>query len=188
MITNINLAAPESKKKTILSGRLSLILSGVILALAIGSYGAIIFLANYYSNQKRQVDNQIQIKNAKISGAEFVEQTDFQERLNLLDKILRDHFSFDGYLKNFSKYVLPEVHLTSLSWENSENKVTVLGIADNFDVLSRQLVLLKNSPIVQSLEFKNAAQSSSAENQKGVTFGLSVKLKTQEKAPGKLNN
>ena len=179
MVTNINFAAPEGGKKISFSGKTSLILSGLLLVAVVGVYVTLSFLSVYYSKQEREVESQIQSESAKISGVAFAELADFQERLNLLDKILGDHLYFDGYLRNFSKYILPEVRLTDFSWKSSGNEIILSGVAVNFDVLSRQLILLKNSPIVQSVEFKSATGSSGVEGQSGVIFKLSTKLKKE---------
>jgi Tfp pilus assembly protein PilN len=190
MVTNINFTTPEDKEKIGFSGKISLILSGLLLVLALGIYAVISLFSASYAKQEKETESQIQSENAKIAGAEFTESADFQQRLNLLDKVLEDHFSFDSQLKNFSKYILPEVRLTDFSWEEGENKIVFSGTAPNFDVLSRQLILLKNAPIVQSVEFKKTDQSASTEEQKGmlVSFGISVRLKNQGKDSSRLSN
>lgn len=179
MVTNINLAAPESKKKINLSGKTSLVLSVLLLVIAIGIYAAIRFFSNRYINQGKQIESQVQAEKANISGPEFTEMADFQERLNLIDKILGDHIYFDSYIKNFSKYILPEVRLTKFDWKDRENKIAISGTTTNFDTLSRELILLKNSPIVQSVEFGGATELSGAEGQSGVAFSLSAKIKKE---------
>lgn len=179
MVTNINLVSPESGKKVSLTGKTTLILSVLLLLLTIGIYVAVRFLSNYYLREKNQVENQIQEESAKISGLEYAELADFQERLNLAENILGDHAYFDSYLKNFSKYVLSDVRLTSLDWKDRGGEVAILGMAANFDALSRELILLKNSPMIQSVEFKNATESSSTEGQSGVKFDLTAKIKKE---------
>lgn len=179
MVTNINLVSSESEKKASLTGKTTLILSALLLLLTIGIFAAVSFLSNYYLREKEQVESQIQTESAKISGPEYAEMADFQERLNLVDKILGDHIYFDSCLKNFSKYILPEVRLTEFNWKGEGNEIAVSGITTNFDTLSRELILLKNSPIIQSVEFKNAMESLSAEGQSEITFGLTAKMKKE---------
>ena len=179
MVTNINLAAPESQNKINLTGKASLFLSLFLLLLAIGIYGGVSFLSSYYLNGKNQIENKIQAESARISGPAYAEVTDFQERLSLIDKIIEDHVYFDSYIKNFSKYVLPEVRLTSFDWKGEDSELALSGIATNFDTLSRELILLKNSPIIQSVEFKSATESSGTEGQSGVKFDLTAKIKKE---------
>jgi Tfp pilus assembly protein PilN len=179
MVTNINLASPESEKKVVFSGKVSLILSLVLLFLAVGIYAAVSFISNRYKSENAQIENQIQTENAKISGPEYAEMADFQEKLNLIEKVLEDHVYFENYIKNFSKYVLPEVRLSKFDWKNEGSEVAVSGIAPNFDTLSKELILLKNSPLIQSVEFKSAAESSNSEGQSGINFELSANIKKE---------
>jgi len=179
MVTNINLAAPESEKKINLSGKASLVLSVLLLIATVGIYAGVSFLASRYLNEKEQIENQIQMMSAKISGPEYAEMADFHEKLDLAGKILEDHIYFDSYIKNFSKYILPEVRLTKFDWKGEGNEIAISGTTANFDTLSRELILLKNSPIVQSVDFDSATESSGAEGQSGVTFSLTAKIKKE---------
>ncbi len=177
MVTNINLVAPESEKKTVLSGKTSLVLSVLILFSAIAAYAVVSVLSGSYLKQKNQVENLIKTENEKISGSKYADMADFQERLNLVGEILDDHLYLNSYVKNFSKYVLPEVHLLSFSSKSSGEEISLSGIAPNFDAVSREIILLKNSPIVQSVEFNSATETSGTEGQSVVSFGLTVKIK-----------
>ena len=179
MVTNINLASPESEKKIVFSGKVSLILSLTLLFLAIGIYAAVSFISSRYKSENIKIETQIRTENAKISGPEYAEMADFQEKLNLIEKVLEDHVYFESCLKNFSKYVLPEVRLSKFDWKSGGNQVAVSGIAPNFDVLSRELILLKNSPLVQSVEFKSATESLNSQGQSGINFELSANIKKE---------
>lgn len=179
MVTNINLAAPESEKKINLTGKASLVLSVLLFFLAIGIYAGISLLSSHYLREKNQIESQIQTESAKISGSEYAEMADFQERLNLINKILEDHLYFDSYLKNFSKYILPDVRLTKFESKAGGSEIAISGTTSNFDALSRELIILKNSPIVQSVEFNSATEKSNAEGQRGVIFSLSAKIKKE---------
>lgn len=179
MTTNINLATPENETKKILSGKTSLILSLLLLFVAIGIYAGVSFLSSRYLSKNSQVESQINVENAKISGPEYAEITDFQERLDLIGKILGDHVYFENYIKNFSKYVLPETRLTLFDWKSGKNEINLSGVTANFDALSKELILLKNSPLIQSVEFKSASESSGSEGQSGITFELAASAKKE---------
>ena len=56
MVTNINLAAPESENKVSLSGKSSLIFSVLLLLAAIGAYAVPSYLSSHYLNQKNQIE------------------------------------------------------------------------------------------------------------------------------------
>jgi len=180
MVTNINLVSPEEKNKPKLSGRTSLALSISLLVVAVGVYFALGQISNSYQREKSNVESQIQEEKAKISGPNFSDVADFQGKLNLLEKIIGDHVYLDGFLKNLSKFVLPEVRFTELQWDYSGDNLSIKGIAPNFDSLSREIILLKNCPLVESIEFKNAAQSGAAgTGQVGVQFEMSAEIKKE---------
>ncbi|OGI25211.1 MAG: hypothetical protein A3J76_03445 [Candidatus Moranbacteria bacterium RBG_13_45_13] len=174
MVSNINLVSSEVEKKTGFSGKASLIISVVLLVLAALGYTGLKILSSSYAKEKGAVETQIQSEKVKISGPEYAELADFQERLILLEQIIVDHSAYDSYLKNFSKYVMPGVRVSSLEWKNGGGEVSISGIATNFDTLSRQLILFKNAPIIQSVEFKNATESLSEGG--GVGFTMTLKI------------
>jgi Tfp pilus assembly protein PilN len=172
MVTNINLVAPESERKISLTGKTSLVLSVSLVVLIVLAYFGLSIASKQYAAKKNEITLQVQQEKARIQGSEYAEIADFQQRLDLLDKIITEHPYADSFLRNFSKYILPEVKLSSFDWKSDGAKVSIKGTAPNFDVLSRQMILLKSAPFVQSVEFKNATESSGSEGaQAGVSFG-----------------
>ncbi len=177
MATNINLIAPESRSKTAFSGKFSIILSMVIVVLALGAYGVIIFLSAKYASADRTAQAGIQSERDKMSGPAFAAVADFQNRLDILDKVIGDHYQWNVFLKSFSKYVLPEVRLKSLAWDEKDDKLNVKGVAPNFDALSREIILLQKFTGAGTVEFKQAGEGTSAEvSQGGINFELNVKV------------
>jgi len=177
MVTNINLVTPESEKKPLLTGKASLALSVGLVILMLGVYGALSYLKWKYSSEKQDTETQIQDEKNKMSGPNYAAVSDFQERLDVLSKVVDDHSYWDAFLKSFSKYILPEVRLTSVSWDEKKNAMEVKGIAPNFEVLSREIILLQKFSGAGSVEFKNAGEKAAGENsQGGISFELDVKI------------
>jgi Tfp pilus assembly protein PilN len=175
MVTNINLASPESESKPKLTGKTTLVLSISLLVVTVVVYLALNFVSTRYAGQKTKIENQIAQETAKIGGAEFSDIADFQVRLDTLKKITDEHVRLDLFLRDFSKFVLPEVRVGSLAWEYEKNSLSVSGSTPNFDVLTREIILLKSSPLVQSVEF-NGGDAGSEAGQNNVTFSLSIKI------------
>jgi len=178
MVTNINLAAPEAKsEKTLLTGKLALVLAVLLVLLTLLVFGAILYFKNSYSSQAGQIESDIKQEKAKMSTATYSDLFDYQERLTLLDGVLNGHGYWDSFLKNFSQYVIPDVHLTSLSLDKKDMALNLKGVASNFDVLSREIILLKSYPGIDSVEFKNASEGTAASGggQNGVNFELNIK-------------
>lgn len=177
MVTNINLVSPEGERRNNFSGRLSLILSLVLLVLVGGAYLFIRVMASNYNQKQTELSQEILLEKEKIAGPEYEALADFQQRINFLDKIIDDHIVFDFYLRSLSKYVLPEVRLSNFGWSYEGDTVNMAGTAPNFDVLSKELILLRNCPFVQSLSFKNANETLGTESSPGgVSFSLTLAL------------
>ena len=156
---------------------MSLILSLVLLILVAGTYFLIRVLGSNYSQKQMELSSEILLEKEKIAGPEYEALADFQQRIYSLDKIIDDHIVFDSYLRSFSKYVLPEVRLSNFGWNREGDIVNITGTAPNFDVLSKELTLLRNCPFVQSLSFKNASETLGTESGTvGVNFNLTLTL------------
>lgn len=176
MVTNINLAAPEAENKTPFTGKSTLALSIALVLLTLLVFGAVSYLKSRYSAQVRQTESDITKEKSKMSGTTYSDLFDFQERLTLLDGVLGSHGYWDSFLKNFSQYIIPDVRLTSLSFDEKDKMLNLKGVTSNFEVLSRQIILLKSYPGADSMEFKNASESmDSGGGQSGVNFELNIK-------------
>ena len=176
MVTNINLAAPEVKSKTLLTGKSTLTLSIALVLLTLLVFGAVLYFKNSYGAQAGQTESDMKKEKSKMSGTTYSDLFDFQKRLILLDGVLGSHSYWDSFLRNFSQYVIPDVRLTSLSFDEKEKTLNLKGIASNFEVLSREIILLKSYPGADSVEFKNATEgTTSGGGQSGVNFELNIK-------------
>lgn len=177
MVTNINLSSPEVVEKRSLTGKSALTLSAVLLVIVAASYVAVFFLKGSYANREKEIDAAIAEKQAEIQSPTFTDALDFQERLNLLDKVADDHSYWDGLFVKMGNYILPEVRLNKFSGTKDGvggGIVEISGIAVSMDALSRELILLKSFPGVDSFEFKQAGQG--ADQQGGISFEATLKM------------
>lgn len=180
MVTNINLTSPEISEKKSFSGKAVLISSFVILAVVITIYGALSFLNSRYAAEEIKLAGEISQEEGMISGTKFADIFDFHDRLNLADKVIDDHAYWDNLLKRMSAYVIPEVRLSKFSGQKDGSgggTIEITGTAPSLDVISRELILLKDFPNLDSLEFKNAGQGTGSGGQPGeLTFVASLKI------------
>ncbi|MFH0930177.1 MAG: hypothetical protein V1814_02900 [Candidatus Moraniibacteriota bacterium] len=177
MVTNINLSSPEIVEKKSLTGKSALILSVILLVFVAAAYAAVFFLKGRYVSQGKAIDASIAEKQSEINGTAFSDAIDFQERLNLLDKVVDDHPYWDGLLVKMGSYILPEVRLNKFSGKKDGaggGLVEISGTATSLDALARELILLKSFPGLDSFEFKNAGQGT--EQQGGISFDASLKM------------
>ena len=181
MVTNINLSSPEVAEKRSLTGKSALILSVVLFVIVMAAYAAVFFLEKSYANQEKEIEAAIIEKQSEIQGPAFTDALDFQERLNLLDKVVDDHSYWDGLFVKMGSYIIPEVRLDKFSGTKDGaggGLVEISGIATSMDALSRELILLKSFPGVDSFEFKQAGEKVSQASDKpgGISFGASLKM------------
>ena len=160
-----------------MTGKAALILSFVLLVLVATAYAAVIFLKGRYASQGKAIDAAIVEKKSEISGTAFSDVIDFQEKLNLLDKVVDDHSYWDGLLVKMGSYIIPEVRLDKLSGKKDGaggGLVEISGAATSLDALARELILLKSFPGLDSFEFKQAGQGTG--QQGGISFSASLKM------------
>src|SRR4030042_4448625 len=170
MTTSINLVSPENEDKRKFTGKTALFISVGLVIVILGAYGVISIFGRKYSSEQKNLEAQIQDEKTKISGPAYASVADFQERLNLLEKIIADHPYWSDYVKDFSRYLLPDVRLSSFSGSLGEGKISIKGVAPSYEALSRQIILLQKFPGAKSVEFKD----SSAADQGGIDFGLEI--------------
>jgi len=180
MATNINLSSPEVAEKRSFSGKSALIFSVLLLAVILAAYLAVSFLKSKYSASDKAISDQISQEQSKANGTTFTDIVDFQGRLDSAGKIIDDHAYWDSMVKRMSGYIIPEVKLTKFSGKKDSTgagTVDISGIASNLDALSRELILLKDFPNLDSLEFKSAGESQGQIGQQGgVQFDASLKI------------
>jgi Tfp pilus assembly protein PilN len=177
MVTNINLVSPEVDNKSKLSGKSALVLSISLVVIVALAYGAVVYLKSSYDKQNKALGKSIEDEKKKLTGDSYSELFDFQERLVLLDKIVTDHSYWDLFLKDFSRYVIPEVTLTRLSYIEKGDALKLVGFATNYESLSRELILLRDYPGAKSVEFKNTSEESGNDaSQGGVSLNVDIQL------------
>ncbi|MDI6777603.1 MAG: PilN domain-containing protein [Patescibacteria group bacterium] len=175
MTANINLVSPENENKPAMSGKAMLFLSIGLVVLTLAVYGAISFMGKNYSDKKASLESDIQVEKAKMSSPNYAALADFQDRIYLLGKIVDDHAYWDKYLKELSKYVLPEIRFSELSGGEKEDVFSIKGIASNFETLSRGIMLLQKFPGISSVEFKGASEKTDVNgSQSGIEFELTA--------------
>lgn len=180
MVTNINLSSPDIVEKRSLTGKSALIFSALLVAVVLIAYLAVSFLKSKYSAEDKTISDQISQEQSKINGSTFADILDFQERLDSAGKVIDDHAYWDSMVKSMSGYIIPEVKLTKFSGKKDSTgagTVDISGIATSLDALSRELILLKDFPNLDSLEFKNAGESQGQSGQpSGINFDASLKV------------
>jgi hypothetical protein len=180
MVTNIDLSSPEVVEKKSLTGKSALIFSVLLLVVVFAIFLALTFLRSKYSADDKMITDQISQEQSKANGPTFADIVDFQGRLDSAGKIIDDHAYWDSMAKRMSSYVIPEVKLTKFAGKKDATgagTIDISGVASNLDALSRELILLKDFPNLDSLEFKNAGENQGQTGQSGgIKFDASLRV------------
>jgi hypothetical protein len=175
MVTNINLSSSEIEKKPALTGKSTLIISIFLLVAAIVIYGVLVFLRDKYTKDAEQVKSAIEQGKKELSGSDYADVADFQERLNLLDGIISSRFSWSRFIPEFGKYVLPEVKLNSFS--PAEGSLPISGTASSYEAVFREINLLKKLSGVELVELNDASEAVVKEGESArISFKADLKL------------
>jgi len=177
MVTNINLSSPESERKITLTGKSTLIVSVFLLVAAIVAYGILTFLKDKYTKEKEQISTEIEQKKEDLRVSSYVDLADFQDRINLLDGVITNRFSWSMFIKDFSMHVLPEVKLSSFSPEGS--KLPIKGLAPNYETVFREMNLLKKFSGAELVELKSISEVEIIEgdqSQSGISFNVDMTI------------
>ena len=180
MVTNINLSSPEVAEKKPLTGKSALIFSALLLVFVFAASVVLFFFKAKYAADDVSVSGQITQEQGNINGAAYSDIVDFQGRLDSAGKAIDDHAYWDSMIKRMSSYIIPEVKLTKFSGKKDltgAGTIEISGLAPNLDAVSRELIVLKDFPDLDSLEFKNAGENQGQNGQQGGTnFDASLKL------------
>lgn len=177
MVTNINLVAPDSGNKSPFTGKSALLLSISLLVIVAVAYGVISYFKSSYVAQNKDLEKSVESEKKKLTGDSYLDLFDFQERLVLLDKIVADHSYWDDFLKDFSRYIIPEVTLTKLTYNEKNGVLSLVGNATNYENLSRELILLRDYPGAKSVDFKNSSEETATSNrQGGISLNVEITL------------
>jgi hypothetical protein len=180
MAIDINLSSPEEDEKKNISGKPALIFSAFLMVFVLVVLSAVFFLKSKYAADNRAISDEISQEQSKVNGLTFVDIIDFQGRLDSAEKIIDDHDYWDSMAKRMSSYIIPDVKLTKFSGKKDpagSREVDISGIASNLDALSKELILLKDFPNLDSLEFKDAVTNQGQADQAGgIAFSASLKL------------
>ncbi len=172
-MAQINFSSGEIKKERLaVSGKISLIISLTVILIVIATYLVLAILNKSEIAKKEKLENLYsETKFGFENNPQYVEMVNFQNKLKILSQIAGDHFYWNNFLSEISQYILPEVYLKEIS--AGSGKVSMKGLATNFEAITKQLQLLQSYSGVESVELIRAAENT-GQTEGGITFEIDV--------------
>ncbi|MFA6974159.1 MAG: PilN domain-containing protein [Parcubacteria group bacterium] len=172
-MANINLATNSyaADKKTFSYNAGLMVVGGVLLALVIG-YGVILFFDRSAQAKIGTTNEQYETEYQKlISGNKDL--VDFQNRIVVAKELVPQESAGYSSLPAVEKAMVPSVYLKDFNYDQAQKTISVGGVADNFDMLAKQILSFKKSDY-----FTEVSAGATTLDQKGkVNFALKLKIK-----------
>lgn len=172
-MANINLAESGYQKNKPSSYYINgLITISVILAILIVGYLWIFFSEKSIEAKIASADSQYNAEYATLMSANK-DVVDFQDRIITAKNLIDQESSGYNILPATEQSMVPGAYLESFSYDQEKNTLAVEGIADNFDVLAKQILSFKRSDY-----FSGVTAGATSLNKDGkVDFSLNMNIK-----------
>lgn len=172
-MVNINLAEVEyaKERQSITYNKSVLVLSIIIILLAL-AYVGIFFSEKNVLAKTEAANSRYSDEHSKLinNNKDIV---DFQNRLTAAKGLIKEKDVAYASLPVVEKAIIPGSYLDSFDFEQNTNSVEISGVADNFDVLARQILSFK-----QSDYFSGVTTGKTSLNKDGkVEYSLSLNIK-----------
>lgn len=188
-MVNINLAAQqpeenpreEKKEKLLNKGILGII---AVFVLTLVAYGFLIFLQNKFIKDAESVRNEYNSKLAYFNENDAKEVVDFQNRLTVAKGLwVEKSRAFQGVnmreaMSQIEKLIIPkEVHLSSLRYDEKNNVITLVGVANNYNIVAKQILAFKTGEGSDYFSSVIAGKTSYNPDKSIINFDVNLKLK-----------
>jgi len=144
-MVNLNLADAEYQQtKSPLNYKNGLIIIVVMLVILLVGYLVIYLLEQRTDGKITAAHSQYVAEYNKLTSTGNRDIVDFQNRILTAKGLTDQEKAGYGTLPALEQAIVPGVYLKSFDYEQAK-AVTVDGVADNFDVLAKQILSFKNS-------------------------------------------
>lgn len=136
------------------------------------SIGAFIFLKAYLSQLESDIiniNNRIQTESAKVNANDEKSVINLNDSLLTFSRIITNHSYFSNFLELIGSLTYARVTFTKIDADREKGTVQLRGETQNYTALAKQIVALRDSEQVKSLEVKGISFSD-----KGLEFELSL--------------
>jgi len=128
-------------------------------------------------NKKKEEEKRDLMKNSEVSN--------FQNRLSVIDQLIKNHLEWVGVLDFLEKRTMPKIQYQSFGCEISTKTIRVSGITPSFTSLAEQIIIFKKQPLIKSFKL-----SSFSMKDEGIGFSFEIVLAPEvwQKIPDQQKN
>jgi uncharacterized protein (UPF0333 family) len=137
------------------------------------AYLWIFFSSKSTAAKTESANSQYGIEYKKFISGDNKDVMDFQNRLMVAKDLLNQKNSGYGSMPAIEAAMVQGVYLKSFDYEQSKNSVAVEGVADNFDIMAKQILSFKQSAFVAGV----TTGTTSLDNNGKVNFTLNLSIK-----------
>lgn len=119
-------------------------LSATILVVTFGVYFGMMYYVGSLERSVASHEKELTAKKDLVVGDKANRVADFANRLSVIDGNLKKTASFPNEpLSRIERFIMPEVNLTSYSYDMEKGRVKISLAADSFRSVAQQIVALK---------------------------------------------
>lgn len=121
------------------------------------SIGAFIFLKVYLSQLESDIvniNNRIKVESAKVNANDEKSVINLNDSLLTFSRVITNHSYFSNFLELIGSLTYARVIFTKVDADREKGIVQLRGETQNYTALAKQVVALRNSEHIKSLEVK----------------------------------
>jgi Tfp pilus assembly protein PilN len=158
-MANINLSTNEmdhvgQERSSTKKGLISVIM---ILAFSIATYGGLIIWKRSLESKIARASEVYNTNYKQLMSGINIEVTDLQNRIFISKKIIKQRSLTRTVLENIEKNIVSGVYLTLYSSDIDARGLSLEGLANSYNDLSRQVLSLKSSEIFSSVRVEKSS-------------------------------
>lgn len=149
-----------------------LVIFAIVIILG-GIYAGIIFYQKILTARIQSLNDLYTVEHAKLTGESNKKILDFQNRLNAAKELsVRKSTAVEAFAE-MEKNIANGAYIASYDLDVVKNSLEISCVADNFNLVSQQVMLFKNSDFFSGVELGDAKANEDGK----VEFKIKLKIK-----------
>lgn len=144
----------------------------VVLLLSVAAWRGLVFWEQRIGGEIAAVETETARIRANFQGEQADRVADFQFRLDIIEKSLRDKVRPADMLRSLETLILPGADLSEYVFDAKDRSIAIAGEADSFLIVAQQMAILKRTPGFASLSVESLEREESGR----IGFNFSINL------------
>lgn len=180
---NINLATEieeRDQKPELVSKSLGVAILMLVLALLV--WGGLVFGKKNLEGRINSVKAQYDSEYEKFLTGNAKEVADFENRSGIASALLEEKINAGSFLAEIEKSMVTGAYLDSLKYEAESGTLTLVGAANDYNVVAKQILSFKQNSMFSSVVPKETGmEAGENDGQTKIIFNLELKLNSLNK-------